>query len=756
VPTTDETLPDLNADGVIPGLAGVVEVRRDPYGVPHIRATSQDDAFAALGFVHAQDRLWQMEALLRRGTGHYAEWVGRPALAGDELARRLDTEGASKRDLAALNAETRAMLEAYARGVNAFIALKRWPVEYALLKTSPRAWEPWHSIAVMRQIGFLMGSVWWKLWRSAALPIIGADKVDMLRFDDGGNDFLCMPPGAEIARANAAMADLRPGVEALLASGAIDATAGGSNNWAIAPSRTAAGRPLLAGDPHRVLEMPSMYAQIHLACDAFDVVGLTVPGVPGFPHFGHNRTLAWCVTHAFMDIHDLFVERFDAEGARTRFKDEWRPVTTRVEVIKVRGEADVAITAVETCHGPVIVGDPKSGHALALRSTQFALEDHSFDCLLPQMRAATVAELYASTRGWGLIDHNLVAGDVSGAIGHRVRAIVPRRPRANGWLPVPGWTGEHEWDGIVPFEAMPQCVDPDAGMIVTANNRVIAEGEHYLSTDCMPPHRARRVWARLQALDRAEAADMAPIHRDIVSIPGLELKDRLQRVPAEGAAARLRETILAWDGAMDGASRGAVAYAALRNALTRLAFEKSGLHGAAASAFAKVPPGIYPEGQFWWTLPRLLRDDDARLLGGATWDELLAAALIVAEVPEGTWAQIHAPKLTHPLSATFPEHAAMLDRASAPVNGDNDTVFATGYATRFGYRALYSGLARYVFDVGTWDKCQWIVFHGASGHPSSPWHLNQNAAWARGEMVPMLYDWAAIESTAVAQQRLTG
>src|SRR5262249_17057669 len=183
-------LPDLAADAAIRGLTADAKLFREPSGIPHIRARSVNDAFAALGFVHAQDRLWQMEALFRRGTGRYAEWLGQRALAGDILARQLNTTGASQRDYAVLRTDTKAMLDAYAHGVNAFIALKRWPVEYAILNRTPQRFHPWHAIAIMRQIGFLMGSVWWKLWRAAALPVVGPAQVTKLRFDDGGDDLL--------------------------------------------------------------------------------------------------------------------------------------------------------------------------------------------------------------------------------------------------------------------------------------------------------------------------------------------------------------------------------------------------------------------------------------------------------------------------------------------------------------------------------------------------------------------------------------
>jgi len=735
--------------------ATAADIWRDAWGIPHIKARTRDQAFAALGFAHARDRLWQMEALLRRGTGRYAEWLGKSAVSADILARQVDTAGASRRDFELVGAETRAMLESYARGVNAFIATGHRPIEYQLLGAEPGEWLPWHSIAVMRQIGFLMGSVWWKLWRAAALPIVAVEAAAKLRFEDSGNELLCLPPGLEKGPYRAALEQLAAGAAALLEVAAPDATGGGSNNWALAPERTATGRPLVAGDPHRVLEMPNMYAQLHIACDEFDVIGLTVPGVPGFPHFGHNDKVAWCVTHAFVDIHDLYVERFSPDGNTYLFQGQWQPVRRRREEIVVRGEAPVAVDVAETRHGPLIVGDPAKGWGLALRSMQFSEPDRSFDALLPMMRAGSVESLYEATREWGLIDHNLVAGDIAGKIGYRVRAKVPRRPSSNGWLPVPGWSGEHEWDGIVDWSRMPAAIDPPGGAIVTANNRVAENGEDYLCTDAMPPHRARRVWRRLEALTSPTVEDMAAIHRDIETTPGIELRDRLRGLAATGKAAAVRDLILGWDGRMAAGSRGATAYNATRLALTKLVAVRSGLAAVAQTPYARVAPGLIPENQLWWTVLGLLRADDRSLLGGASWDELLVEALIeAAKSPLSEWGAAHLPRLTHPLSALFPEQSAALDRVSAPVGGDNDTVFATGCSASVGARAVYGSLSRYVFDVGAWENCRWIVFHGVSGEPGDKWHMNQNAAWAAGEMIPMLYDWGNIAREASAHQRL--
>lgn len=754
--------PVTSSHVVVPGLEGSVTVIRDAWGIPHLRARSRHDAYFAQGYVHAQDRLWQMQSGLRRMVGRWAEWAGPSAVASDALARRLNAATASQRDFRALKPDSRAMLERYAAGVNAYLAEGRPPpLEYGLHGGEPQRWEPWHSIAVMRLRGYLMGSVWFKLWRAAALPIVGPEGVAKLRYDDGGGDRLCIPPGADGARFVASLRDLAPAVAALAALGPPDATGGGSNNWAVSPARTATGRPIVAGDPHRVYEMPGMYAQMHLACGTgaagaagagFDAIGLTVPGVPGFPHFAHNGHVAWCVTHAFMDIHDLYVERFRDDGEAYEFRGETRPTVRRTERIGVRGGAPVEIEVVETHHGPVVAGDPAGGAAVTLRSMQFAQTDLSFDCLDPMLRARTVDELFEATRGWGLIDHNLVAADTAGRIGHLVRAIVPERPRLNGWLPVPGWTGEYEWTGTIPFESMPRVVDPPRGFIVTANNRVVADdGPDYLCTDCHPPYRARRIEELLAGLPQASLDDMPAIHADALSPNGLAWRDLMADIsPAEPGARRLRDLIAGWDGRMAPDSAAAAAYAAARWELAQLVVERSGLGAAARDPMLQIPPAVAPVNQIWWALPSLMQANDASFLDGMDWAGAVEIALTRAApiVERRTWSDLHRAKLAHPLAPFFPDAAAALDPPGAPVGGDNDTVLANGSYPATGYAASYGSVARYVFDVGNWDNSQWIVFAGASGDPRSPHYADQHAVWAQTRMAPMLYDWGTIERAA--------
>jgi len=732
-------------------VEGPVTIFRDQWGIPHIRARSVRDAFAVQGYAHAMDRLWQMDAARKQMEGRWSEWVGAAGLPADRLARRLRAAAVSIRDYQALGADARAMVDAYTEGVNAFLRTHAAPVEYRLVGSAPEPWEGWHCIAAMRHRGYLMGSLWLKLWRAAALGVVSAADLVKLRYHDGGADRLCIPPGADATRWVASLAELREPISALSLLADSAQTGSGSNNWALAPSRTATGRPILAGDPHRAFDMPGMYAQMHLACDQFDAIGLTVPGVPAFPHFGHNAQVAWCVTHANADIHDLYVERFDrTDPSRYLHKGDWLQSAAATEEIKVRGGASAEVRIVETIHGPVVAGDPGRGAALTLKSVQFFDLDRSFDCLLPMLMAGSVEQLFQAVRGWGLIDHNLVAADTGGHIGHLVRAVMPRRPAVNGWLPVPGWSGEYEWDGMIAAEQMPRVHDPERGYIVTANNRVVTAipgtGD-YFCTDAHPPYRARRIEQLIAELGPASPEDMARIHRDDLSTPAAVFQAALAGVEPTTAAARaIRDVVVGWDARMSPGSAGAACYSRFRWALARIVGDRSGLTGAGTAAPLQLPGGVSTLSHLWWVLPALLQSGDLALTGGSTWNDLLAEALeaVARDRLDVPWSELHTAVLAHPLTSLLPGVPAALSPPGAGVGGDNETVWANGCRAESGTKAVYGAVARYVFDVGNWDNSTWIVVGGASGDPASPHYADQHEPWSRCELIPMQYDWDTI------------
>ncbi len=761
----ERAVPPLHGTLRVPGLGAAVEVWRDPEGIPHIRAASVTDAFVAQGFVHAQDRLWQMEYDRRRACGRWAECAGAGAVAQDIQMRRFGLAASARADYEAVNGETRAMLDAYAAGVNAFIATTpALPIEYRLLGSRPDPWQPWESMAVFKVRHVLMGVWQLKAWRGRLLRHLGPERAAALCPGTQPSPMLIVPPGVEY-RGPAA-----DGLEALRAvEAAISAVADwdmGSNNWALAGRRTASGFPLVAGDPHRALDVPGVYYQNHVACPDFDVIGLSFPGVPAFPHFGHNAWVAWCVTHTGADYQDLFIERFDRRG-RYEFRGRWLPASRRREIIQVRGAPAVEIEVVATHHGPVVLGDPQTGHAIAMRYTATAEPNRTFEALLPMLRARTAGALEAAMRPWVDPVNNLVFADVHGAIGYLTRGQVPVRAPASAWVPVPGWTGAHEWQGVVPFGEMPRLRDPATGWLATANSKVTGpDYPHALGIDFAPDFRTRRLAERLSRLERADVADMAAIHADRVSIPAREFVEILAAVePPDEAARRALDILLGWDGVMERDAVAPTVYSAFRERLMRDLMAPI-LGPLAAEAFADTPRGGTTHmARLRARLTEWIRGDDRRLLGdGKDWTLVLGRALSGALTGLATglgpdpaawrWGRLHATRPRHTLAATFPELAPALDPPAFGVGGDGDTVQAAGFLPGAGYTVTLTSVARYVFDLGDWDRSAWVVPLGASGHPGSPHYADQAPVWAEARLLPMRYGWARIRAEAAGHQRL--
>jgi penicillin amidase len=724
-------------------MTKAVEIFRDALGIPHVRAGSTHDAFFGQGYVHAQDRLWHMCYDRARAAGRLAEWLGPRAVRMDVFCRRLGLDETSRADYETFDTPTREVLDAYASGVNAFIERAAvLPVEFGFLGVDPEPWLPWQCGAVMKVRHVLMGSYDRKLWRAQLARTLGADAMVRIGSPEGREDTLIVPVGGR-AKWSARSDDLGPG--ALASAGLSD----GSNNWAVHGSRTASGLPLVAGDPHRALEVPNVYFQNHVACPEFDAIGFSMPGVPGMFHFAHNADVAWCVTHAMADTQDLYTEHFDDE-CRYEFRGGWLPATRSEEVVRVRDADDVTLDITRTHHGPVVFGDWRSGTAMTMRWTGTDVPNSTLSCLLPMLRATSVDELEEAMRPWVDPCNNLVMADTHGTIAYLHRGRVPIRPPANGWAPVPGWTGEHEWEGDVPFEELPRLRDPDTGYIVTANNRVCGEEfPRYLAIDYGGSYRAIRVLDRLSEITSATAQDMADVHADRVSLPAELFIDSVRKV-------------VAWDGLMDPDGAGAAVYAVLREELAMMLLEHGPLADVATHAFPDDPmpvPAVY---RVRIALPRLIETDDRTALVATSWqqamDEAMKRALAVLEEEMGPdrsqwrWDRIHRTRMRHPLGLSFPELSEELDPPSVSCGGDSETVNVSGWQTGLGVQ--HSSVARYVFDLGDWDSSGWSVPLGSSGDPRSRHYTDQAERWAKVELYLMTYSWGLVESGAESHETL--
>jgi len=729
----------------VAGQAGEATITRDDYGVPHVRGETSGAAWFGMGYACARDRMFQMDYDRRRSCGRWAEIAGPPAVGADILARRLRLADAARRDVAAMSPALGAAFEAYAQGVSQALrdgALPlpgRYPVE---------EWQPWHSLAAFKVRHVLMGQWQHKLTNAVLLARIGPDAFGLLDTRPPLGSPLTAVPDERLSRLiDDALGDVTGNL------GFLAEAEPGSNAWAVSGRRTAHGGAVICNDSHRALDTPNVYWQCRVSCPDFDVTGATFPGLPGFPHFGFNGSVAWAITHAEGDNQDLYLERFD--GSRYLTEDGWREAAVHNVLIHVRGGDPVEAPVWETRHGPVVHGDPGQGMAVALKYTATYRPDRGFECLLPMLTARDVAELAGAQAGWVDPVNNLVCADVHGRIAYQCRGEVPvRSSAAHRRLPVPGWDGSCEWVGTVPFGALPRVTDPDAGFVMTANNAIVDGDEPYLSYIFAAPFRAERLRSALAGPAVLSVDELAGMQADTVSWAARAWSAVLGGLgPFGGAAERARAMLSGWDGDLAASSGRALLYACFQRALAESLYRP--LLGTATwewMASGTPAPTIS-------MVRRWLANDTWELLGGPVpaGDSAAGAAAgerrrrVLAVVPGALadawaaavrhggpdpalwrWGDVHRAVRVHPLDG-----AGALD--SVPMGGDADTIQAAGYrwSVRSPFTVTSLSVYRQVVDPASRSSASYVIPGGSSGDPDSPHFADQLAEWAEHRRIPM-------------------
>ncbi len=765
-------LPDVTSDLTFSQLRSGATIRRDEWGIPHIKAENEYDLFFAQGFATAQDRLFQMDFDRLRCLGRAAEYLGPSAVAQDTLMRRRRMDRVSKLDYSIASEAVRTALDAYSDGVNAFIeSTSSLPVEYALLGTKPERWEPWHCVVVYKVRNTAEGSFQGKLWLSRLASEIGPERAAKLSPGYQPGSLLTVPAGERYeGPVLNAVDELRTVVEA---SAMLNETDGGSNGWAVSGDRTASGLPLVAGDSHRGLEAPNVYYQVHLIGPDFAALGHSVPGVPMALHFCHNEHIGWGMTHGGVDTQDLFVEQIRTQDGKTQYlyMDSWVQADVSSETIRVRGGDDVQVRIVETHHGPVIAGDLENGHGVALADPGSREGTPWLDAAYGVMKSKSADELEKAFEGWTDRVNNYPYADIHGNFGYTLRGRIPVRGSGNGWGPVPGWTGDHEWKGYIPAADLPRTRNPEVGWVVTCNQRVVDENyKHYLTNFYGSGFRAERIANRIAELeDRKIGVDeMAAIHADVVSVPAQAFQKALRRVEGlDGKSAYAADRILKWncDLAVDSVE------AALFELVSAKLYE-SIARGNYASLAAKMIDSLDPGAEEHFRrhlksgLVTAMESGETDLLPeGQDWNSLIAAALEagVSELEERLgdewskwrWGDLHGSAQQHPLSATFPEAADLLNPPRIETAGDGDTPYASGSRMGTDFTTGSGPINRYIHDPSDWSNGRWIVPLGSSGHPGSPHYTDQQERWAKVETIPQLWDWDEIGQKAESEQQLT-
>ena len=764
-------LPDVTSSQTFPGLDGPVTIHRDEWGIPHIKATSEHDAFFAQGFVTAQDRMWHMDYDRRRALGRWAEWAGPSALKEDRLMRRLSLERAAKADFAATKPDAQAMVQALTDGINAFIdSTRTLPIEYKLLGETPDRWEPWHSFAVYKVRNMLMGTFDMKLWRARITNALGPERAASLFRGYPVDHLVTTPPGVEHTGARYdPYEELADSWQQLNQIGEID---NGSNAWVVSGARTESGMPLVAGDSHRGLDTPSVYYQVHMTCPDWSVSGYSVPGVPGAPHFSHTEHVGFGMTHGNADYQDLFIENFReaAGGLEYEYRGGWYPADVRTEVLNCRGHEELTIEVVVTRHGRIVAGDPRDGVGLAFSHTGTNGPTKWMDSVLDILRAGDADELEQAVKEWTEPVNNYMYCDTRGNFGYRLRGRIPIRDVANTWAPVDAASGLYEWEREIPWEELPQIRNPEIGYAVTCNQKVTTdEYPYHINHFFTNEWRARRITNRILDVPKGEmnVESMGAIHGDRISIPSTWVAERVASLSFDDARAREAQAYLAnWDGEM---GRDDVEPLIVAEVMSQVQWEIAthlfgGMVDEVLAGSGRGGPSHWGElvSHVW---ENLKDDDDEFLPDGRTWDEILSDALtgavdeltgpLGADMSGWVWGKVHHTNPMHPLSATFPETDGALNPPQIPMGGGIDTPQAGSFSQ--GNKYVITGLSvnRYIHDPSDWSKSKWVSPLGASGHPGSPHYADQAPIWGEVDYVPQLWDWDEIAARAETTQELT-
>lgn len=763
------SLPQLEGEIALETLSGTVTIARDARGIPHISAASDNELFYAMGFVHAQDRLWQMEANRRIGRGRLAEVVGAPALGFDKYFRTLGFAVRAERAYENLDAATKESLEQYAAGVNAYLQTRTGalPPEFVLFGIDP---EPWHPVDTMvwQKLMWLdlSGNMRHELARAQLLTKLTPEQVHAIYPTYPGDKEPPLP----------ALASLYDG----LPFAALDAVMGeekpmgyGSNNWVVSGDRTKSGKPLLANDPHLGLTTPSIWylVRLHNSSTGRNLVGVGFPGSPSII-LGRNDKIAWGFTNTAPDSQDLFIERLVGDDSYLA-PDGPRRFVTRMEAIKVRGGDTVTLKVRETRHGPVIsdvVGEQadflEGGHVLALQWTALGDEDTGVVGLFGLTHASDFEAFKAAGRDYLGPQQNMIYADTDGNIGYYAPALVPIRHPENeimGRLPSPGWDAKYDWQGFLPYEALPTRFNPAGGLIATANEKIVEDDyPHFITRDWSLPYRGDRIRHLLTEIDKHDRESFVEIQSDVTSDMVRDLLPlMLAAVPGD-----MEEKIAlgGWDGLMD-ASRPEplLFYHWLRRYQHALMADEL---GDSYDRFNRIRPRLIKGSLHWSDLagtmtlkagpdyfdsPPIPRDhalpwcDDA-----ATADFIedcgeLARATFVATVEDlrarhgedwrqWRWGDEHTLTQTHRPMSQIPLIGGLFEIESE-VPGSNNTINVAGVsqsAARLN-QSTFGPSYRGIFDLADLDKSLYTHPTGQSGNPFSPHYNDLFPSWLEGE-----------------------
>jgi penicillin amidase len=711
----------------VPGLEQQVEILRDRWGVPHIYASTTHDLFFAQGYITARDRLFQIDLWRRVGTGRLAEILGPSALERDKLARAVNYRGDWNAEWSAYGPDTKTIVTAFTNGINAYIQGlgTKLPPEFQMAGYSPGLWSP--ADCLSRVAGLTMtGNLMREVSHAEEIQLLGLERArKFIRLEPAIP--IEIPKGLDLSTINRdIIAAYRETVGRVSLT-----TEQGSNNWVVDGTMTATGRPILANDPHRPVQLPSLRKTVHLVGPGWDAIGSGEPALPGIA-IGHNENIAFGLTIVGIDQQDLYVETVNpANPAEYRYRGAWKKFDTDQQKLTVKGQGDQNIILRYTIHGPVIYEDPSHRHAYVLRWVGSEPGTAGYLAGLSLARANDWKEFRAAMSRYQVPSENLVYADTKGNIGWQVGGLTPIREGWSGLLPVPGEDGRYEWKGFQKPDALPFEFNPSRHYIATANHNILPAGYSIpLGYDGWAlPFRVMRIREMLSSSKKFDIADFERMQQDVTSLPARRFQQILKKwSPDQGTrAAKIVGEIVNWNCALGMDSRPALIY-------------EVWLSNLRAALFPKFPSVADVD---------LILDTLEAQPNGPALQRSLDAALLQIERRFGNdpggwqWGKLHQLTLTHPLGKRE------YQLGPVPRPGDANTVNATSGDN---LQQTNGASWREILDVGDWDRSVMTNVPGESGDPSSKHYGDLLQDWAAGRYHPMPFSRKAVE--AATEERI--
>ncbi len=747
-------LPAHDGFVVAKGVTQPVTIMRDDAGIPMITAASEADAYFALGYVHAQDRLFQMELMRRQGQGRLSELIGSAGLSPDRMMRTLGVYRRAQEDFKSLSPETQAAFERYTAGVNAWLGEDHpLPLEYKLLFFTPEPWTPADSLVWQKLMGLSLSGNWDdELVNAALVAKLGPEKAAALNPAARPEEPVTMAELAPVLRALPARA-------LYAAMTAVIRPTDASNIWVIAGKRTQSGSPIIANDPHLGFQSPSIWYFAGIKAPGLEIFGATVPGVP-LHMLGHNADVAWGITTTHSDTSDLFIEKLSADGKTYETPDGPLAFAERTETINVRFGKPVALTVRETRHGPIVsdvlrrpvgmndlIPEP---YVLSLSAALFAPEDRSADGVYGMNHAKDAASFIEAIRLFHAPHQNMMFADRSGTTGYVAPGRVPIRKAGNGLVPVPGWDGSHDWTGWIPFDELPHVSGAESEVIVNANNKMVGDSYPYLLAAQWPDsYRAMRINDVLATETIITAETTASLQLDIVSAMAREMLPLLtaRTTPKTPAERELLERLRAWDGKTDPGRPEPLIFAVwIERVKTQILADDL---GDMMRSFGGVRPEllrtILTTDPAWCDDLATQDTETCEMQVSAAWSQTADWVGTHGGVTALRWGDFHQATFGHLLFENFPV-INQLGLLRVPTGGDGFTVnrgsFSASTSTR-PFRHFHGASLRAIYDLNDLPGSRFALAGGQSGHLLSKDYGSLLQPWADGQYFTQPTDAAA-------------